>query len=482
MIQGLAPFLYTIGGVAVAGAATFAVVEREALFGIEPEKVIELQQESAPVAIEDPAQKTEEVVAEEKPVSPEFDLLRVEKDGSAVIAGHGPGDSEIEILDAEEIIAMTKSGPEGDFAIVLDKPLSPGVHELVIRATPKDGEPILSAEAGIINIPQPETQEEVAVLVTEPGEATRILQNPEPVQEEVEATASESVEVAKVEPEVVVEPEEPEVEIKVEEPVVEKVEEPVVEEVKPAARIAQVLVEAVDVEGGKIFIAGTGEPGFNVNIYIDEALLGSAEVSRHGAFLYEGHKLLEKGRYNVRADMLSGENDTVVSRAEVSLLHEPVVEEPKTVVAEVEPVQVEENEPVQEEVATQEEQPTVVEAVKAVEEIAEAEVIEEVAKVEEVTEVVETEASEELVEAEEVVETAKVEEPAKPEIRTGSSVIIRRGDSLWQVARRNYGAGIRYTTIYQANQDQIRNPDLIYPGQVLKVPDQANTDENSNAG
>ncbi len=51
------------------------------------------------------------------------------------------------------------------------------------------------------------------------------------------------------------------------------------------------------------------------------------------------------------------------------------------------------------------------------------------------------------------------------------SLIIRRGDNLWTIARRLYGRGIRYSTIYQANVDQIRNPDLIYPGQVFVIPE-----------
>lgn len=51
------------------------------------------------------------------------------------------------------------------------------------------------------------------------------------------------------------------------------------------------------------------------------------------------------------------------------------------------------------------------------------------------------------------------------------SVIIRSGDNLWTISRRTYGRGIRYTTIYQANDDQIRNPHLIYPGQVFVLPE-----------
>jgi nucleoid-associated protein YgaU len=56
---------------------------------------------------------------------------------------------------------------------------------------------------------------------------------------------------------------------------------------------------------------------------------------------------------------------------------------------------------------------------------------------------------------------------------TDAAVIIRRRDTLWQISRRVYGHGIRYSTIYLANQDQIRDPDRIWPGQVFRVPDKS---------
>lgn len=49
-------------------------------------------------------------------------------------------------------------------------------------------------------------------------------------------------------------------------------------------------------------------------------------------------------------------------------------------------------------------------------------------------------------------------------------VFVQPGQSLWRIARRTLGHGIRYTLIFDANRDQIRNPDLIYPGQVFLVP------------
>jgi len=49
-------------------------------------------------------------------------------------------------------------------------------------------------------------------------------------------------------------------------------------------------------------------------------------------------------------------------------------------------------------------------------------------------------------------------------------IVVQPGNSLWRIARHNYGEGIRYTIIYEANKDRIKDPDLIYPGQVFVVP------------
>lgn len=54
--------------------------------------------------------------------------------------------------------------------------------------------------------------------------------------------------------------------------------------------------------------------------------------------------------------------------------------------------------------------------------------------------------------------------------REAGRVVVQPGNSLWRIARRLYGDGVQYTVIYQANRDQIRDPDLIYPGQVFRAP------------
>ncbi len=60
--------------------------------------------------------------------------------------------------------------------------------------------------------------------------------------------------------------------------------------------------------------------------------------------------------------------------------------------------------------------------------------------------------------------------PVSPATGNNERLVVVRGDSLWNIARARYGDGFRHTLIYGANKDQIRDPDLIYPGQVFSLP------------
>ncbi|MGQ9368612.1 LysM peptidoglycan-binding domain-containing protein [Azospirillum sp. ST 5-10] len=71
--------------------------------------------------------------------------------------------------------------------------------------------------------------------------------------------------------------------------------------------------------------------------------------------------------------------------------------------------------------------------------------------------------------------TSRVELPVQvsdvpPDMPRDGTVVVQPGNSLWRIARRTYGDGFQYTLIYRANSDQIRNPDLIYPGQIFTLP------------
>lgn len=47
---------------------------------------------------------------------------------------------------------------------------------------------------------------------------------------------------------------------------------------------------------------------------------------------------------------------------------------------------------------------------------------------------------------------------------------VKKGDCLWNIAKKFYGKGSAYTKIYDANTNKIANPNLIYPGQVFVIP------------
>ncbi len=85
---------------------------------------------------------------------PRFDVLRVEPDGSTVIAGNAAAGAKVEILNGEQVISSQTVDQTGDFAAVLDQPLAPGDHSLQIRATGPDGKVVTSEEVATISVPQ----------------------------------------------------------------------------------------------------------------------------------------------------------------------------------------------------------------------------------------------------------------------------------------------------------------------------------------
>ena len=60
-------------------------------------------------------------------------------------------------------------------------------------------------------------------------------------------------------------------------------------------------------------------------------------------------------------------------------------------------------------------------------------------------------------------------EPAPTPEPEGTYTVVR-GDSLWKIAKTLYGSGAKWRVIYEANKDSIKNPNLIWPGQVFVIP------------
>lgn len=72
-------------------------------------------------------------------------------------------------------------------------------------------------------------------------------------------------------------------------------------------------------------------------------------------------------------------------------------------------------------------------------------------------------------------DTPPVSKPSTPKRETkepekGKTYTVKSGDCLWKIAKQFYGDGSQYMKIYNANTDKIKNPNLIYVGQVFTIP------------
>ncbi|MGH6861831.1 MAG: LysM peptidoglycan-binding domain-containing protein, partial [Phyllobacterium sp.] len=271
----------------------------------------------------------------------------------------------------------------------LDEPLKPGDYQLVLRSTGSDGTAMTSMETAIVSIPEEKTGQ-VLALVEQSGQPSRMITTPKAVQPAAPETGQI---IATVAP---------------------KGSKPIVQ---PAVKTS-ISVEAVEIEGNKLFVAGTADAGSTVRVYANSDLLGSTTATPDGRFLVQAVKELRVGDYIVRAEMLAKDGVTIVAKAAVPFKRE-AGERVAAVAADA----------------------------------ASGETAREGT-------------------GEPAIAQASAGDAASPLQNVDGSVIIRRGDNLWRISRRTYGKGMRYTTIYLANKEQIRNPNMIFPGQVFALPEQ----------
>ena len=220
----------------------------------------------------------------------------------------------------------------------------------------------------------------------------------------------------------------------------------------PAPVAVAPTIDAIEIEGDRTFFAGAGSEGATIRLYIDDSFIADSVVE-DGRWLVEGGKVLTKPSQRVRIDMLAAGSAEVASRAEVNFDVELPADEAPTAVAEADPAAT----AAQAALAAPAETPATAPAVAEVPAASAAPVPAPVATDAPAADTVPT------------LVAVSVGGPDSERFASGKA-IIRRGDNLWTIARRVYGEGIRYTTIYEANTGQIRDPDRIYPGQVFELP------------
>lgn len=500
MSTGLKALLFAGGVVTAAAGTAYLTGALDPWLDRKPPVVAALPETPVPPAAgEAEAPSSEALPAPEEPAAaeaptasvPGFDLLRVEPDGSVVIAGQAMPGAAVEAVTGGAVLGGAQANEDGDFVILLDEPLAPGDYQIVLQATQPDGAVTPSVQTAVVSIPDKD-DDQVLALVEEPGEPAQLVVVPQAPDDEAEIAATPEaeaepeammvaeapaeagiaeeepaapeVETVLAEPEVPAEPEvqaEPEVEMAQTgpdapaaeaepAPAVAEVAEPAApqEEVPLPAATPTVTVEAVEIEAGTVFVAGAADPGHTVRVYANDILLGDAPVSDAGRFLVETQRDLPVGDYIIRADLLAADG-AVLARAAV-----PFEREPGVSIAAVAP-EAPASEPVP--------QP------------------EEVAGIAEPAPEIAAEDEAALPPEPVMIAEADESEVTAPKLeRVGGAVIIRRGDNLWRISRRVYGKGVRYSSIYLANQDQIQDPDRIWPGQVFTLPSQAAEGEPAN--
>lgn len=387
-------------------------------------------------------------------VAPDFDLLRVEPDGSVVVAGKAGAKALIELLSGDKVLGSVTAGDNGDFVIVLDEQIAPGDYQLALRATAPGDEAVLSAETATISIPK-NADGEVLAMIDKPGAPAQLVTIPQAKSE----TGTEPQKQPAAEAPIAVTEQQASdtapAASQVAPPAAAATEDSPASDTAPAvatetgeaeasatpqqATAATIVVEAVEIEGDTVFVAGHAVRGHDVRVYADDLVLGEAPVSDAGRFLVEAKRDLAVGNYMIRADLID-KSGNVVARAVV-----PFEREPGETIAAVAPAP---------------SAATTTAGQEATQNAQTAPKGDEVAQ-----------AGEKAKSADANLPAASAEpETAAPLQRADGAVIIRRGDSLWRISRRVYGHGIRYSTIYLANQDQISDPDRIWPGQVFALP------------
>ena len=180
---------------------------------------------------------------------PTFDVVRVSKDGTMVVAGRASPGTVVNILANGNIIAVANADTRGEWVVIVPKPLKPGNFEITLQSSPPSD---ASSQVVLISVPQKENTTPLVVMAQK-GKATRVLQG-------------EGV-------------------------------------ISPDGSLFFESVE-YDVEGNMIF-SGYGEVGANVRVYLDERFMGEARIAKDGRWIVIAPEIVPEGVYVARVDLIN---------------------------------------------------------------------------------------------------------------------------------------------------------------------------------
>lgn len=440
------------------------------------------ESQSAEAATDTPAEPLSSQLS-----APKFDVVRIEDDGSALIAGQADGRGHVilSVDGVEQAEARADLSGTGQFVIFAFIPSTGDQQSLKLHLYAEDGSgPVVSAQTVFV---APATAAATATdsTATPVQEEVTVSESPETVAEtdtETEAdtetetetdteieTGTETASTDVASPEANVD-NAPATVILADEDGVRVLQDGAPSAAKPAVTIDTISYSS----NGDVILGGRGQAGNFVRIYLDNQFLATSKIAADGYWALELSDI-EPGIYTLRVDELNAAGD-VVSRAETPFKREAAEELAELMAA-----------------GTETEEPS---AEGPSESAAEAEVVDAEALPSVEPEAADDPQPEQVVTQEEVNVQAEVAElnPQGEQSSDGGSLAVegqpadtasvlrtpskkfrvrtvQPGSTLWAIAKESYGAGIEYFKVFEANKERIRDPDLIYPGQVFEIPD-----------
>ena len=417
--------------------------------------------------------------------APKFDVVRIEDDGSALIAGQADGRGHVilSVDGVEQAEARADLSGTGQFVIFAFIPSTGDQQSLKLHLYAEDGSgPVVSAQTVFVapataaatatDSTAAPVQEEVTVSESPDTAAETDTETEADTETETDTEIETGTETASTD---VATPEAkadkaPATVILADEDGVRVLQDGAPSAAKPAVTIDTISYSS----NGDVILGGRGQAGNFVRIYLDNQFLATSKIAADGYWALELSDI-EPGIYTLRVDELNAAGD-VVSRAETPFKREAAEE-----LAELMAAGTETEEPSAEGPSESAAETQVVdaEALASVEpEAADDPQTEEVVTQEEVN--VQAEVAELNPQGEQSSDGGSLAVEGQPAdtasvLRTPSKKFrvrtVQPGSTLWAIAKESYGAGIEYFKVFEANKERIRDPDLIYPGQVFEIPD-----------
>lgn len=570
------------------GKAEEATKAEEKVAAVEPKQTETVPSaEPAPEAksVEETAKPVEESAkpesAEAEPEGASFDIVRVEEDGSAVLAGRAEPGAKVRLLINQKVAGETQANDRGEWVVIPAEAMPAGAHQMQIETENAAGEVKLAEQSVALTVPdQPGTQP--LIVLSETAKPSKVLQKPETA--EVKQDESKQADAGQAAEGTAASDQQPAAESKT------AALQPPATAAAPAVTSAgrALNVDVVDYnEAGMTTFSGRSAPNSTVRVYVDDVYTGAAVAGSDGTWSFTAGSEIAAGPHRLRTDQIA-QDGSVSERIELPFFREsperiaslqaqrqtateeqqsrseagPAAAEPETSQEQAaEPSGNAEAAKPEAETGSTETATTTTPETKSSDnvtaaagseaagkpEVAEAQPTSEIkgdaetTAPDEATASVEPQPTQQVAAADTAAEPVKPEtagqvstaeisaEPARPETsrqevaavepdaepakpgdllpgteddeplqqtatpapdtnstetaaitaETGQGettppatgkVVIQPGNNLWQISRVIYGKGRQYTVIYNANKDQIRDPDRIYPGQIFETP------------